>query len=183
MTLDATVAGASADSYLTVADADVLAAGDLTGDPEVAKWRDGATTTAMKEEALRRATSQVNASVSTGWLPYAAAAQASSGLVFPRSIDVLASQPFIPRNVKLAVYEQAKYLLKNARVIAAARVRVAQDLQSASEPNLSWSQSDAAGATELSPAAQLYIASFVQATGGRGIRSVRLGARMPGAPW
>lgn len=183
MTLDATVAGAAADSYLSVADADAMAADDLAGDPEVSKWIDGSTTTAQKEQALRRATSQVNASIGSGWLPYAAAAQTSSGLVFPRTIDVVDGLAFIPRNVRLAVYEQAKFLLRNARSLAAARVRQAQDLQSASEPNLSWSGSDASGATELSSAAQLYLASFVQSSGGRGLRSVRLGGRMPGAPW
>lgn len=186
MALDATVAGASAESYLSVAAADALAAGDLTSDPEVAKWRDTATTTAHKEEALRRATSQVNAALSSGWPLYDPVTQAASGLLFPRAIDYTGTSPkvpFIPRNVRMAVYEQAKFLLRNARTIAAARIRQAHDLQSASEPNLSWSRADDAGGTELSPAAQHYLGAFVQTSAGRGLRSVRLGARLPGAAW
>jgi len=180
MALDATVAGASADSYLTVAAADALAAGDLVGDPEVAKWLDPATTLAMKEQALRQASNHVNAQVSTGWLPYAPAAQASSGMVFPRSIDVTGSTPFIPKGIKLAVYQQARYLLRNARTIAQARVRQAQALESASEPDVSWSRSgDDSG--ELSSAALIHLAPFVRVQGGRGLRSVRLASRMPGA--
>lgn len=181
MSLVATPAASNADSYLSVSDADALASGDLSGDPEVAKWVEVTTTTAMKERALRRATSQVNASVASGWLPYAPAAQASSGLVFPRSLDVVGGSPFIPRDIRLAVWEQAKYLLTNARRLARARARQAHDLSSASEPDVSWSRADDAGASELSPGAEVYLARFVQASGGRGLRSVRLGGRMPDA--
>lgn len=180
MTLVATAGAADADAYLSVTDADAMAAEDLSSDPEVEAWL-AAPDLATKEQALRRATSQVNASVGSGWLPYAPVAQAASGLVFPRSIDAVGGSPFIPRNVKLAVFEQAKYLIVNARRLARARARQAQDLSSASEPDVSWSRSDDAGSSEISPAAEVYLASFVQATGGRGLRSVRLGGRMPDA--
>lgn len=185
MALDSTVAGASADSYLSVADADAMAAGDLAADPEVALWVHASTTTAQKEQALRQATIHVEDAVESGWTAFAPAAQASSGLTFPRSIDHTLSGstqvPFIPRGVRRATYLQAKYLLKNARELAMARTRQAQDLGSASEEGHAYTRSADAGASELTPAASACLAPFVRTEAPRGLGSVRMDTRIPGA--
>ena len=59
MAIDATIAGASANSYLTVAAADALAASELGRDMKA--WT--AATTDEKEAALVRATEEVDAEV------------------------------------------------------------------------------------------------------------------------
>lgn len=174
MALDATVAGVSANSYLSIAAADLLAAAD-TG-PEVTAWT--AATTDQKERALKRATREIDAFLRSGWLRYGAAQSVAfvQALLFPRAIDVSGSPalPFLPRAVQLATYEQATYVHKNATVLDAAAVRRAQDMQSATQSNLSYTRSAEEGANVLSPAALVYLEGYRRAGGARGIRTVRM---------
>jgi hypothetical protein len=171
--LNTDVAGAGSESYISVAEADAFAAGDLPGDPEVARWTAAATTVAEKEAALRGATSRIDAAVHTGYASY----DLAQVLVFPRSIDWNGSGPLIPGAVKRATYEQAKYELKNAAVLAAARTRQGRDMQSANEPNFGYTQSDERN--ELSPRAMHYLSIFVSSTG-RGLRSYVVAAGVAG---
>ena len=157
MTLDATPAGANADSYLTVAGADSLAGEDLG--PEVTAWL--AATTASKEAALKRATREIDGYLRTGVSAYSS----TQALRFPRSTDVVSGSPVIPRAIVLATYQQAIFVLKNATVLAAANTRRARSQASASEPDVSYSQ-DNDPTSLLSPIALHYLSDFRAA--GRG---------------
>lgn len=162
-----------ANSYLSVAAADVLASDDLG--PEAAAWI--AATTASKVSALKRATREVNSHLTTLWSPFDLAGQRISGLRFPREIDTDADgEAIIPREVVLATYQQAIFVLKNAAVIAAAASRRAQGVESASEPNLSWSQGGDDSA--LCAQARHYLSGFAVASAARGssggLRTVRV---------
>jgi hypothetical protein len=156
-----TAGDADANSYLSVADADALAADDLG--PEAEAWL--AATAAVKEAALKRATREVDAYLREGY------PETTAPLLFPRGVDVDDDdEPFIPRSVVLATYQQAIYLVKNAKALAAANTRRAHGNQSASEPNLSYTLDD--GMPTLSAHAALYIARMRSMV--RGIASVRL---------
>ena len=178
MTLDATVAGAAANSYLTVAAADALAAADMG--PEADRWSAATTTVDDRERALKRATREIDGFVRTGWLRNVA----TQALRFPRSIDVTsAGVAFIPPDILQAVYHQAAYVLANAAVIDRADARHARDLASSSEPNMSGSP-DPEGTHVMSPRALHYLADFGKAAGGTSgtIRSLRMSSGFPGAP-
>lgn len=168
MALDSTVAGSSSDSYISVAVADGFAADDLG--PEATAWT--AATTADKEKALKRATREIDGYLRTGWLRYAT----TQALLFPRSIDHSGTPEvaFIPRNVQLATYEQATYVLRNATVIDSARQRRARDLESASEPNISYTERRDSVPPVLSDAALHYLEGYRRSGGPRGLRSVRV---------
>ena len=86
MTLDATVGGTSADSYLDVATADGLAAADI-GRAATA-W--AAASTDSKERSLKRATREIDAYLrSSGIARYSA----SQSLLYPRAVDVANGTP------------------------------------------------------------------------------------------
>ena len=170
MTLVATPADAEANSYLTVEDADALAGDDLG--PEAQAWLDALAD--VKERALKRAT----------WAPFDRTAQRLSHLRFPREVDTdAAGDPIIPREVELATYQQAIYLVRNARAIAAAATRAAQGADSMSEENHSWSQRS--GGSVLCDRAQHYLTGFAVAPASRGgagsLRSVRVGSGFIGS--
>lgn len=168
MSLDATPAGNTADSYLTVAGADALAGADYG--PEVTSW--GTADTDTKERALKRATREIDAYLGTGWPRYSA----TQSLLFPRSVDVVSSLPVIPVGLTRATYQQAIYVVRNAKVLAAAGTRGARNMQSASEPNTSYSEGD--GVLVISPLAQHYLTGFQSVPGGRhgSVGSVRMSA-------
>lgn len=166
MALDATVAGAAADSYLTVAQADALATADVG--PEAEGWT--AATLDQKERALKRATRDLDNHLRSGWPTYSA----TQALLFPRLIDRNATGPVLPRGVRTACYEQATYVLANAKVLDRANTRRARDMQSAAEPNNSYSQPVQSDVALLSPAALAYLAGYATAAGRRGMRSVRM---------
>lgn len=174
MTLDATVAGASANSYLTVAAADALAESDMG--PEAVKWLDANTTVVERERALKRATREIDGYVRTGWLPYAG----TQALRFPREIDAASGVAYIPSDITMATYHQAAYVLKNANIIDGANARHARALTQFSEPNISGSVDD--GVNIISPRAMHYLTGFEKASaskGGSGVRSVRLSGGFP----
>ena len=164
MAIDSTVAGAAADSYLSVADADALAADDYG--PEREWWKDAGLE--QKELALKRATDELDDAIRSGWTRYSL----TQSLLFPRSIDVRATVAFIPDRLRRATYYQAAFLLRGARVIAAADMRRARGLQSASEPNMSYTEGDAA-APVLSSRTLQAIAGFRRSGGSRRIQSIR----------
>lgn len=172
MTLVATPASADANSYLTVADADALAGDDIG--PEAETWL-RTTTAASKEKALKRATREIDAYVRPGYPRYSL----TQPLKFPRAdIDVLDGDPIIPRELELATYQQAIFILRNATAIAAANSRRAQNLDSATEPNLGYSRGGDDGMNLMSELALPYLADLGTspvATSG-GIRSVTVSA-------
>ena len=170
MPIDVTPGGASANSYLTIAAAEVLATDDLG--PEAAKWLSAGTD--EKEAALKRATREIDEYLRTGWARYST----TQRLRFPRSVDLDAdSEPIIPRGIELATYQQAIYVLKNATVLAAANTRRARNMQSASEPEISYSQAEPDDGTSIMSGQALhYLSGFRVAprsnrTGG--VRSLR----------
>jgi hypothetical protein len=173
MTLDAEVASATADSYLTVAAADALAAADVG--PETTAW--AAATTDEKERALKRATREIDAYLTTRWPPYDRTTQALSERVFPRAIDYTGSPavPYIPRNIKLATYEQATYVHANNATIDRGAARRASGRSSASEPNTSYTEAPDAAAAVMSPAALHYLAAFAVSASSRAVRTTRMG--------
>ena len=132
MALDATVAGASANSYLTVAEADALAQADLG--PQADRWLHASTTTAAKEKALQRATRELDAYVERlGVGRYST----DQSLLFPRSIDVSGDPevPFLPTTIRQAAYEQAAFVLSNALALDEAASRRAKGWFSYSNPD------------------------------------------------
>lgn len=174
MTLDATVAGPTADSYLTLAAADAHAEDDMG--PEADLWRKPTSTVKDRERALKRATREIDGYVRTGWPRHSG----DQALRFPRSIDVASGVAFIPRGVQLATYHQAAYVLANAAVIDRASARHARNLSSASEPDLSGTQADDPGSA-MSPRALHFLAGFRIAAAAKSgtIRSLRMAGGMP----
>lgn len=152
MSLDATVAGANANSYIAVAAADSFAGDDLG--TEATNWL--AASSGDKEKALKRASRELDAYLRSSWSPYSA----TQALLFPREVDVASSVAFIPRAIQLACYQQAIYLISNANVLAAANTRRARGMSSASEPNVSFTEAPDDGTNELSPQALHYLAGF-----------------------
>jgi hypothetical protein len=126
MALDATIGGSTANSYVTVNEADTFFSShySLT---KASTW--AALSTAQKESALKRATQILDTlrvldnEFSTGSLPLALVIDnayeltihrqlVGQRLQFPRNIDIdTGDVPFIPQNVKDAECEQAVHLL------------------------------------------------------------------------
>lgn len=186
MPLDTTVAGASADAYITVAEGDTFAGRSLSG--FAAAWT--AANTATKENAIRQATVDVDAHVrSTD--PWTASVYqptpppAAQRLLFPRAIDYTGAAPgtpFIEDRVKQATWEQAAYLLANQKLLDDAARRRARGMFSFSEDE-GPSGTLAIDATigRFSPAAAALLRSLI-GTGRAGVRSVplrSLGYRAP----
>lgn len=174
MTLDATPAGADADSYLTVAAAIALAGEDLG--PERDAWLKA--DVATQERALMRATREIDGYVATGWAPYSG----DQLLRFPREIDVDgAGDAVIPRKVVLATYQQALYLVKNKEALAAmnAHRSRAGDV----DPDSAYGVDPANGPSVISPMAMHYLAGYKTAprvSKGGGVRSARVASGFPG---
>lgn len=176
MTLDATPAGADANSYLTVAAADALAGEDLGPERDVWLKAD----VELKDRALMRATREVDGYVATGWDP----ADADQALLFPReTIDVdAAGDAIIPRKVVLATYQQALYLLKNKDVLAAMNAHRARagDV----DPDSAYGVDPENGPSVISPMAMHYLAGFRTAprvSKGGNVRSARVGSGFVGS--
>ena len=129
MTLDTTVAGDAANSYLSVADADARAATDLGRDVDT--WL--AASDATKEAALIRATADLDTyKRSSVELRYDV--DTPQALRFPRSTDVNSSDAaFLPERLLAATWAQAKYRLHNANAFVDARTRRARGFSSFSD--------------------------------------------------
>lgn len=142
MALDATVAGAAANSYLTVAEAEAFAATDPVAG---AKWLTA--TLDEKEQLLVAATADVDLyrkSVGPRWLT-------TQARLFPRLADAVGDPlvPFLLLDVKRAAYEQAVYLQANGHLIAAAASNRASG-------HLSRSDSDGGWTSAINPTFGLY---------------------------
>lgn len=158
MALDATIAGAAANSYLTVAEADARAANDpISGET----WQAAALD--EKERALVTATDDVDIFMRPAGSPFVA----TQALLFPRAIDAIGTPAvaFLPGLVKKATYEQAVYLLANARHLADAASRRARSA-------INESDGDGSVTLAVSPTFGLYAPRMIAAlegltTGGR----------------
>lgn len=147
MALDATPAGSSSDSYLTVAAADAFAAADLGR--QASKWLEASTTTDLKERALKRATRDLDRAAR-----FVYRFSETQALLFPRVDDVdAASLPIIIPELAEATYEQAAYVLLNADLIDDAGSRRARQLTNFSEPDVSGTVADNPEWGVLSPRA------------------------------
>jgi hypothetical protein len=137
LALDATVAGSSANAYITEAEADEFARADpVAGD----KWLEA--TTEEKERDLMAAVADLDAHRKPGWLPF----DAAQALVFPRSTDAVGDPAVasIPAIVKRATYEQAVYLRVNASNLRDSSGRRARGL-------VSFADDDGSGAQAIDP--------------------------------
>lgn len=137
MTLDATVAGTTANAYLTLEEADAYAAEDLGSD--VTTWE--ASDDADREAAIIQATVDIdeyNRRVTE--TPYSS----TQALRYPRSVDVVDDEAVVVTRLKRATYEQAKYRLVNADLFADARARRARGLAA-------FSDDDGSGTMSLHP--------------------------------
>lgn len=142
MVLDATVAGAAANSYLTVAEADAFAAGDpVSGDAWLAALDDA------KERSLIAAAEDVDLYRRAAGVRYVT----TQARLFPRSVDWIGTPPvaFVLPDVKRGQYEQAVYLLRYGALIADSQARRARGLYS-------FSDDDGSGTQALSPDFGLY---------------------------
>lgn len=167
MTLDATVAGPAANSYLEADEADAFAATDAVNGEAWLAAADGA-----KDTALMAATNDVDLfkrSVATRY-------SAIQALLFPRDIDVDAmDDPIILADVRRATYEQAVYLIRNAKLIADAASRRARALYS-------FSDDDGSGTQALSPSFGLYspkMVEYLERVGSVGRAAVRTLVSVP----
>ena len=129
MALDATIGGEAADSYLTVAAADLLNA-DRLG-PQAARW--SVASEGEKEKALKQATVDIDAIVGVG-LPW----DDDQMLKFPRAVDIDSDDlPLLPSRITRATYEQAAYLLHNAELLDDAARRRARGMFSFDDDDVS----------------------------------------------
>lgn len=147
MAIDTTIGGASADSYLSVAEADAYAAADLGRNATA--WAEAQTDT--KERALKRATrdlSRIAGYTGARW-------SFDQALVFPRSIDLdpVTGLPVLPVPLKNATAEQAMYVIRNANVIDDAASRRARGLSNFTEPDVGGQLADDPDFGAISPRA------------------------------
>lgn len=141
-------AGPAADSYLSVADADAFAANDLGR--QASRWLELATTTAMKEAALRRATRDIDRAAR-----FVEQYDEDQALRFPRPLDLDSfGSPIIVPDLEEATYEQASYVLLNADLIDDAQSRRARQLTNFAEPDVSGTVATDAEWGMLSPRAR-----------------------------
>ncbi|MBA2439577.1 MAG: hypothetical protein H0V50_02755 [Thermoleophilaceae bacterium] len=170
MALDATTAGAAANSYLTVAEADALAADDLGRFAET--WKTSPLD--RKERALIRASREISAR-------YGPTVRFGSvqALAFPRSTDwtglSTAKVAYLHVDLKRASYEQAIYLVTVADILDGAATRRAQGTFSASDDNGSYSLASDPQLGRIAPEALVALAALRgTARSSRTIRSVQL---------
>jgi len=104
---------ATANSYLSVAEADAIAATMLG----TLKWLDPATTTAQKENALIQATQNLD---TLGWV--GSRTSATQPLAWPRKDAKCGEKDYastvIPREVELSTFDLAEGLLNNPALIS-----------------------------------------------------------------
>lgn len=160
--IDATVAGAAANAYITLAESEAYAEGDLGHD--AVAWIAAADDD--KAKAIIRATDDIRGYQTTVGDPYSTA----QALLYPRAIDIVAATlvAYIHANVKRATYEQAKYVLQNADTIDEAGTRRARGLISFSDDDGSGSMVAVDPSFGLfSPRMVSYLAAVPNATANR----------------
>lgn len=156
--IDATVAGSAANSYLTAAEADALAADDLGR--AAAEWL--AATLEAKERALKRAAREIDAYVGT-----TERSTSTQALAYPRPSDVDSSgTPIIPAKLKLAAYLQAAFVLRNADLLDEAASRRARGLVNFANPDGTGGQISTDPESGVHPTVPGLIASLSDASSG-----------------
>ncbi len=154
MVLDATLAGAASNSYLTVAEADALAGADLGEEPET--WL--AAPLDRKERALIRATRECDRYKGVVGERYSL----TQALLFPRVSDIDGTAiVYLNPNIRLACYEQATYVLHNADILDRAATRRAHGIGSSQDDDGSWSIQGASRHYGMSQAAIDYLNAVV----------------------
>lgn len=158
MTIDATVAGATSDSYVTVAEADALAANDL-GRAAI-DWT--AATVDVKERALKRSAREIDAYVGSTD-PYAD----TQALGYPRASDVDATgTAILPAKLKQAAFLQAGYVLRNADLLDEAASRRARGLANFANPDGTGGQVSTDQDLGMHPSVPSLIATLSDASSG-----------------
>lgn len=155
MVLDATIAGSSANSYLTVVAADESASDDLGRFAE--KWLDAVLD--RKERCLIRASREISSRLGPT-VRYSA----TQLLAWPRSIDYTgvapATTPLLHPELLRATYEQAIFLNAVAETLDDSAQRRAQGTFSASDDNGSFSLAADPQLGRISPEALAAIESL-----------------------
>jgi hypothetical protein len=156
MVLDATIAGASANAYLTVAEADVFAASDIG--KFATDWLSATVDT--KEAALVRATDEIDGEV--GRVVYRATAE--QALLFPRAEDrTTLGAWLLPVRLRRAVYLQAAFLVANANVLDQAASFRARGLSNFSNPDGTGGQvADDPGFGALHPRVRTLLVEYAE---------------------
>lgn len=169
MALIATPGSASADSYLTVAEADAIAA-DWLEDSETRAWLATTTTQDAREDALRTATSMIDAALRTRFPRYLV----GQSLVYPASHHLDAdSQPYLLPQLRQGVAAQARYLLANADVLSAARTRQARGQVQHNETTTSATEG---ASVVISDLARQLLVGLVITDRNRGVGSLSMSA-------
>ena len=173
MALDATVAGESANSYLSVADADELAATDPINGDHWAQADDPA-----KERALVAATRDVEVFKGAVGTAYSL----TQARRFPRVGDLAGdpAEPYLLEPLRMATYEQAVHLLVNGRLIADGQARRAQGTLSQQDANGAWTAALDPRFGRYAQAMIEYLSEIVAVTrpGGRRIIDVPIGVSL-----
>lgn len=123
-TIIATVGGSTSNSYVTLAEAEVIALTILAA--KSTSW-DAAATDDIKNRALIQATRDID-SLNLSGTPYYTGLQGTStyqALHFPTDENVNNSAPFIPTDVQDAQVFQACYLLRNSAAATATADKIA----------------------------------------------------------
>lgn len=156
MAIDATISGASSNSYLTVAEADSFANSDLGQNAK--DWLSATDDT--KEAALIRATDEIDGEVGR----VSASALTTQALLFPRYTDRNAAGALIlPSRLKRATYLQAAFLLKVADTLDRAAEMRARGLSNFSNPDgVSGQLSDDVNFGRLHPRARILLGDFTE---------------------
>lgn len=166
MALDATIGGASANSYLTVAEADASAADDLGRFSEA--WK--LAPLDVKERALIRASREISSRYGPT-VRYSA----TQVLSFPRSIDYVGLVAFLHPDLKRATYEQAIYLVSVADTLDGAATRRAQGTFTSSDDNGSYSLASDPQLGRIAPEALVALGALRgSARSSRTIRSIQV---------
>lgn len=167
MDLIVTPGAADANAYLTVAEADARAEGDIR--PSGEGWLKASPD--RKAKAIATATVQVDLFVQTVGLR----AVPGQALLFPRATDVDGDgDPVIPAHVKVATYEQARYLLANAHLRDAAEAMSASELLSQADDDGSKTRDIGASTAAMLCGTARNALRQIGMGGRSGIRSVRL---------
>lgn len=154
--IDATPGGASANSYLTVAEADTFAQSDLG--LMAREWLSATDDT--KEAALIRATDEVDEEVGR----VVASSTRTQALLFPRYVDRTdAGSFYLPPRLKRATYLQAAFLLKAADTLDGAAQMRARGLSNFANPDgVSGQLSGDASFGRMHPRVRVLLGEFTE---------------------
>ena len=172
MVLDPTPGGVDSDAYISLDEAESLAADDMG--PEASRWKKPESDDAERERAIKRATVELDAYLRSSHPPY----NPGQALRFPRSdVDVDAQgEPMIPATLRRATYHQAAYTLLNSKVIDGANARGARGQSQYSDAGASGTEADPK-LNQISDRALLFLTGYRTASTPKpdsGINSIRV---------